>query len=515
MTAVTIYNAPRDLSRSLAVINTTMDSLTSDLKSTSRYPTTAKEMLDDEEQQRTTGRRISDLSIARNIIRAHMDVQLRREASEEVRRRYREQGVNRPIKNKGWTEVTILLPGGLRLKMKTPYLRPSRNGLPGRPRGTGKRREGGAGCYPVLERLGIECEATPLTRSMVSRQTVLCSSYAEAQEQLKREGLDLDVSQMVALTTYTGEVALKLRNEELLEALEAPLPEESMFAGKRIRVSIDGGRARTRVTFRTSKKGKNGRRPFVLEWREPRVITIDVLDETGEMDRRWRPIYEVSTGDADQVFELFSGLLRLVGAHLASQIVFVSDGAKWIWERTDKLFERAGISPDQVEFILDFYHATEHISDALKAYKSLKPQQRTAYLRIFSKELLEPDGPAKVIQKLRAFSRGRRAKEMNKHINYLVRHLEAGRLRYHELRQAKVPIGSGVVESAIRRVVNLRFKSASQCWNVERMEALMYLRAILKSGRWDDAMAAQLDLRYFLKTAQPDAVDNGVLENAA
>ena len=47
------------------------------------------------------------------------------------------------------------------------------------------------------------------------------------------------------------------------------------------------------------------------------------------------------------------------------------------------------------------------------------------------------------------------------------------------------------------------------------MEALMYLRAILKSGRWDDAMAAQLDRRYFLSTAQPDTVDDAVLENAA
>ena len=40
---------------------------------------------------------------------------------------------------------------------------------------------------------------------------------------------------------------------------------------------------------------------------------------------------------------------------------------------------------------------------------------------------------------------------MNKEIAYLVGHLEAGRLRYFELREAKVPIGSGVVATAIKK----------------------------------------------------------------
>jgi len=333
---------------------------------------------------------------------------------------------------------------------------------------------------------------------MAARQTVLCSSYAEAREQLLRDGLDLDVSQMVELASHTGRVAMERRDEALSAALDAPLPRESMVAGRRIRVSVDGGRARTRRTYHGAKKQENGRRPFVLEWREPRVITIDVLDDQGEMDRRWRPIYEVSLGDADQVFTQLCGLLRLIGASQAAQVVFVSDGAEWIWNRVEKLFERAEIDGAKVEPVLDFYHATEHIAEALKACKSLSHDLRASLIRLFSKEMLEAGGPASVVKKIRAFARGRRAKAMNKEITYLEGHLEAGRLRYFELREAKVPIGSGVVESAVRRVINLRFKSASQCWREDRLEQLMYLRAILKSGRWDDAMEAQLEGRHFL-----------------
>lgn len=497
MTALRVYTGPKRLSHALSVISTIMAGLVADLRTTT-YPTTARETLAMERRERAAALSIGDLTIARKLLLAHRDTEVRKQAAAEVRQRYREQGITRPIKNKGWSPVTILLPGGLRLQMKTPYLRPSRKGVVGRPRRSGKRGAAGVGSYPVLERLGIFVGASPLTRSMVSRQTVLCSSYAEARDQLCRDGLDIDVSQMVELASHTGRIAVERRDEALSAALTDPLPSESMVAGQRIRVSVDGGRARTRKTWQGAKKQDNGRRPFSLEWREPRLITIDVLDDEGEMDRAWRPIYEVSLSDADQVFEKLCGLLRLIGANQAAQIVFVSDGAEWIWNRVTETFERAEVDGDRVETVLDFYHATEHIADALKACKSLTDQQRAAFTRLFCKEMLEPDGPAKVIAKLKAFARGRRAKTMNKEIAYLVGHLEAGRLRYFELREAKVPIGSGVVESAVRRVINLRFKSASQCWREERLEWLMYLRAIIKSGRWDDAMDAMLEGRHFL-----------------
>ena len=98
----------------------------------------------------------------------------------------------------------------------------------------------------MLERLGIADRVTPLTRSDICRQTVLCSSYEEALEQLRRGGLDIDVSTLVNVAVATGAEALDLRDRTLAEAREVPLPEQSMLAGLRIRVSVDGGRARTR-----------------------------------------------------------------------------------------------------------------------------------------------------------------------------------------------------------------------------------------------------------------------------
>ena len=101
-----------------------------------------------------------------------------------------------------------------------------------------------------------------------------------------------------------------------------------------------------------------------------------------------------------------------------------------------------------------------------------------------------------MIEELRPLAKGRRGKKINKEIAYLEKHLE--HMEYWRLRKEKLPIGSGIVESTVRRIVNLRFKSASMCWLEERLESLLYLRAILKSGRWDDAVRGRLTNSHFL-----------------
>ena len=63
-------------------------------------------------------------------------------------------------------------------------------------------------------------------------------------------------------------------------------------------------------------------------------------------------------------------------------------------------------------------------------------------------------------------------------------------MAYRKLRKAGIPIGSGSVESAIRRIVNLRLKGPGIFWREENAEAMLYLRAHLKAGRWDEMVKA-------------------------
>ena len=61
----------------------------------------------------------------------------------------------------------------------------------------------------------------------------------------------------------------------------------------------------------------------------------------------------------------------------------------------------------------------------------------------------------------------------------------AARMQYERFRQAAVPCGSGCVESAIRRVINLRLKAPGTFWTQDMAECFLFLRSQLLSGRWD------------------------------
>lgn len=460
-------------------------------------PATAAEMLAAEEAHRLAGRRIADLCVAEDIVVAHLDPDVRGRACAEARYRMRASG-SRAIEDGGCQPVHVRLAGGLDLRLYTRYLRPSCKGAGGRRRGRGKRGPSGVGCYPVLEHLGIRDGISPGARSDIGRATVLSGSIDEAREQLSRGGLDLHPSTAVRVAVEAGRRALALRDQAMEEARTAPLPQASSVAGRRIRISVDGGRARTRHTLRGRgiRPGKNGRRPFTLSWQEPRAITIDLLDDEGGTDRSWRPIYEVTLGDADETCALLLGLLRRIGAHLAAEVEFVADGAEWIWRRIEKVLADAGVIAERARLVLDYYHATEHISEAIELCKGLSADTRAVLFRAFRGLLLEPGGPSRVVARLRELARGRRGRGVSQAADYLERHLD--HMRYADLRAESLPIGSGIVESAIRRLINLRFKSASMCWRPDHLLPLLYLRAILKAGWWDAFMRASLDGRHWL-----------------
>ncbi len=70
--------------------------------------------------------------------------------------------------------------------------------------------------------------------------------------------------------------------------------------------------------------------------------------------------------------------------------------------------------------------------------------------------------------------------------NDLLKHSGAGHMNYAEARRRKLPIGSGVIESTVRRVVNLRLKGASVYWKERSAEDMLLLRCLYKANRWQN-----------------------------
>ena len=87
------------------------------------------------------------------------------------------------------------------------------------------------------------------------------------------------------------------------------------------------------------------------------------------------------------------------------------------------------------------------------------------------------------MEEVENFCRGKRGKDWRRERDYLLRNASAGRLNYGLARQHQLPNGSGIIESTVRRVLNLRMKGASIFWTKENAEDMILLRAYYKSGR--------------------------------
>src|SRR5215510_12224348 len=278
------------------------------------FPRTPQDMMQLEQQLSTAAARTADQIMLVQMTRAHEDEAFVRHAMAQARAR---RAV--PLVHKGLRATSVLLLGGTRLILETPYLREDRRGRRGRRRG--KRGVGGTGCYPVLECLGIADRVSPASRAEIALHMVQAASYLEAAQMLSRRGLPCDVSSLVRITTATAEASTRLREAALEAALRLPVSSDGPLAGKRVRVSLDGGRVRTRRTHRGRKTAK-GRHGFTAPWREPRVLVIDILDEHGQPDRLRLPLYDVLIGDAEAVWALLIGYLRLLGAAYADVVEF-------------------------------------------------------------------------------------------------------------------------------------------------------------------------------------------------
>ncbi len=443
------------------------------------FPRTPEDLLQLERRLSTAAGQVADQIVLVQLTRAHEDEAFVRQAIAHGRAHSPV-----PLVHKGCRTTSVLLLGGTRLVLETPYLREDRRGRRGRRRQT--RGPSGAGCYPVLEALGIADRVSPATRSEIALHVVQAASYREAAAMLARRGLACDVSSLVRISTATAEASIRLRDAALEAALRVPVPHDGPLAGKRVRVSLDGGRVRTRRTRRGRKTAK-GRHGFATPWREPRLLVIDILDDQGQPDRLRLPLYDVLLGDAEAVWALLIGSLRLLGAASADVVEFIADGAEWIWKRVERLSTLAEIPAATVVEVLDFYHASQYLSETIATCRTMPKAQRQAlYKRLRHALRHQTEGVEVVQEALRTLATTQRGKAITRALRYVEAH--AHRMRYAVLEAHKLPIGSGQVESAVRRVVNLRFKAPGSFWTETTASGLMHLRAAFKAGRWDEVM---------------------------
>jgi hypothetical protein len=443
------------------------------------FPHTPQEMLQLEQRLSAAAAQTADQMLLVQLTRAHEDEPFVRQALAQARGQHPV-----PLVHKGLRTTSVLLLGGTRLILETPSLREDRRGRRGRRRG--KRGACGTGCSPVLECLGIADRVSPASRSEIALHMGQAASSLEAAPMLSRRGLTCDVSRLVRIPTATAEASPRLRDAALAAALRLPVPSAGPLAGQRVRVSLDGGRVRTRRTHR-GRKTATGRHGFAAPWREPRVLVIDILDEPGPPDRRRLPLYDVLIGAAEAIWALGIGSVRLLGAAYADGVECIAEGAEWSWKRVERLRTLAEIPAAKGVEVLDFSPASHSLSETLAPCRTMPKAQRQAlYKRLRHALRHQADGVEVGQGALRTWATTHRSKAIPRAGGDVEAH--AHRMRYVTLEARQLSIGSGQVESAVRRVINLRCKAPGSFWQETTVSGLRHLRAAFKAGRWDEIM---------------------------
>jgi len=348
--------------------------------------------------------------------------------------------------------------------------------------------------------LGILCGATPATLSEVARQAAESNSFEIARQNLTRRGLDLDEKTVVRLTQGLGALSLRLREAQLQVATESQ-GKPGPLSGRRVVASVDGGRLRTRQPrTRGRRRTKTRYRGFDAPWREPKVLTVYVIDDKGRKERHVRSLHDATLGDADAVFALLVGYLRLLGAHEAAHLVLTGDGARWIWDRVEELVRLVGIPKERFTAIVDYYHAVEHLRDVTDLLSGWSAKRRRRFL-VHYKRVLRRGDVEEVIAAIDEMCVGRHASALATERDYFTRN--ADRMRYRKFEEQGLPLGSGAVESAVRQVVNQRLKSNGMFWLEPRAEHMLHLRALLRAGRWDELIQATLAHHCSVGTTGP------------
>lgn len=268
------------------------------------------------------------------------------------------------------------------------------------------------------------------------------------------------------------------------------------------RVSLPMEETRKRRAGRP-KKGA-ARKPIVRAFRMAWVGSITINDGDGTSMSAIR-YGQMPTKTPTQLLESMQGdVLALLAKNPRLKVSVLCDGGAEVVEFLDEYFTEK-ILGTKVTRLIDFWHVIEKLG---KAAKVIYAEQGAARLEQWKLRLLNSEhARGQILEELRssghewtAISDADEAHPVHAAMTYL--NNQADRMHYAEARAAGLPIGSGNVEATCKSLVALRMKRPGCRWKHEGGQAVLSLRAVALSNRWDRAMALTLaPLRHAIQAA--------------
>ena len=222
-----------------------------------------------------------------------------------------------------------------------------------------------------LTYLGFIKKVSPLYVSLSSLVSVLCPSFEVGKQLMNEMGIKGKYNWIRNLSLTLGETAVE-------QGVHSIITSEETMENKRVTVMIDGGRSRTRLengllTIRGNPK-------FETDWKEVKVVVIQVLDKNGKVERKESlPLYDITVGGIEKLMAKLTEILVLLNVSAAKEVQFISDGATGFWNNIERAFELAQVSQSKITYTLDYYHAVEHLSEVLNLINVLSESERKTW----------------------------------------------------------------------------------------------------------------------------------------
>lgn len=320
------------------------------------------------------------------------------------------------------------------------------------------------GFYPLDERLGIEAGQMSAEVVQLAALFGIDDAFGTGHDLLKRSAsLELSpnsirkATQQVAQKVISHEQDLlkqshKLDNQKDRQPGQADSPQRLYGSMDGFKVLFDDGwhdmKAGVWWTATTSKQGQSKAANL-------RYYT-DFLPASAFSDLVW------ATG-FDQK------------ADMAKELIFVADGAEWIWRIVEQHY------PQAVQ-IVDWYHACAYIAPIAQAAYS-DPQQQTEWIAKVKSALWDGQLDAVIAACLQHVNCQRDDDPAQQAVTYYQNNRH--RMDYARYRQLGYQIGSGSMESGCKQLGLARLKIAGARWSSDGATLVAKARAAYLSGDWD------------------------------
>jgi hypothetical protein len=300
-------------------------------------------------------------------------------------------------------------------------------------------------------------------------------SFQEGQEDLKElASLEVTAKQVERVSEQLGQQAESWRPT----ACPASDPSQGMVPQSlpTLYIAYDG--TGVPVVPRET-EGRAGKQSPQAKTREAKIgclFTQTTLDQQGRPVRDEASTTYVGAIATAETFglRLYTEALRR-GLDQAKRVIVLGDGAPWIWNIADEHF------PGALQ-IVDLYHARQHVAELAKAVvgSGWKSWAEARYRELDQGKLEILLG---AIRRLKSTQPDRQA-AIDKAIHYF--QTNADRMRYARFRRQGLFVGSGVVEAGCKMIVGQRLKQSGMRWTVRGANAIIALRCLDLSNRWED-----------------------------